>query len=264
MAAYSLEIQMPEGIRFALPLAGPLSRCLAFSIDFCIISALATLMEKLLMPWGMFQRDQQMLVMASYIAIWLLYGALAEYFWNGQTPGKWLLGLRVVDSTGLELQFHQIAVRNLVRAADLFPVFGLTGGVTMLCNRRLQRLGDLAAGTVVIRNRQPAVPNVEALVRGRYNSFLEHQLLCARLRQTVPTQAGAIAIEALMRRDLLDDRARVAVFDDLAAYFRTLVEFPAEDTENLSSEQHVRNVVEILYLPGKRTFTQPVVSATAH
>jgi len=122
----------------------------------------------------------------------------------------------------------------------------------MLCSRRLQRLGDIAAATVVIRNRQPAIPNVEALVRGRYNSFPRHQLLCARLRQRTPARAGAIAIDALMRRERLDDRARVAVFDDLAAYFRTLVEFPAEDTEQLSSEQYVRNVIEILFLSGRK------------
>ncbi|HTU44306.1 MAG TPA: RDD family protein [Bryobacteraceae bacterium] len=263
-ARYTLEIRLPEGVTFALPLAGPVSRCLAFLLDFLVISALTTAIQRILAAFVISQQDERALVVAAYIAIWLLYGALAEYFWNGQTLGKWLLGLRVVDAAGLELQFYQVAVRNLTRAIDLFPVIGLAGGITMLCNRRVQRLGDLAAGTVVVRNNQPPVPNIEALVKGRYNSFLQHQLLCARLRQRAPAQAGAIAIDTLMRRDRLDDRARVAIFDDLAAYFCTLVEFPAEDTEQISSEQYVRNVVEILFLSGKRpALAKTAVSITA-
>ena len=251
-AGYTLEIRLLEGVKFALPLAGPVSRCLAFLLDLLVISALTTAIERVIASVDSSRQDERALMAAAYIAVWLLYGILAEYHWSGQTLGKWLLGLRVVDGTGLELQFYQIAVRNLIRTIDLFPVIGLAGGITMLCNRRLQRLGDIAAGTVVVRNRQPSMPNIEALVRGRYNSFLQHQLLCGRLRQRTPAHAGAIAIDALMRRDQMDDRARVAVFKDLVAYLRTLVEFPAEDTEQLSSEQYVRNVVEILFLSGTK------------
>lgn len=252
-APYTLEIRLPEGVTFALPLAGPISRCLAFLLDLLIISGLTTAIQQVLAPLRMLQQDLGLaLVIVLYLAAWLLYGILSEYFWYGQTIGKWVLGLRVIDSTGLELQFYQIAIRNLVRVVDLFPMLGLAGGIAMLSNRRLQRLGDLAAGTVVVRNKQPSIPNVEALVRGRYNSFLPHQLLCARLRQRAPAQAAAVAVDILMRRDQLDDRARVALFDSLAAYFRTLVEFPAEDTDQLSSEQYVRNVVEILYASARK------------
>lgn len=250
---YVLEIRLPEGVSFALPLAGPLSRCLAFLLDLLVISGVTTAIQQVLAPLSALEQDLGLaVIILLYVGVWLSYGMLSEYFWYGQTIGKWVLGLRVVDSAGLQLQFHQAAIRNLVRAVDLFPLLGLVGGISMLLNRRLQRLGDLAAGTVVVRNRQPAIPNIEALVRGRYNSFLPHQLLCARLRQRASAQAAALAAEALMRRDQLDDRARVALFDSLAAYFQTLVEFPAEDTDQLSSEQYVRNVVEILYVPAAR------------
>ena len=250
---YLLEIRLPEGVSFALALAGPLSRCLAFLVDLFVIAGLTTAIQQALAPLRALEQDLGLaLIILLYVAVWLSYGMLSEYFWYGQTIGKWVLGLRVVDSTGLELQFHQVAIRNLVRVVDLFPLLGLAGGVVMLLNRRLQRLGDLAAGTVVVRNRQPAIPNIDALVRGRYNSFLAHQLPCARLRQRAPAQAAALAVEALLRRDRLDDRARVALFDSLAAYFRSLVEFPAEDTDQLSSEQYVRNVVEILCVPAAK------------
>lgn len=255
---YTLEIRLPEGIAFSLPLAGPVSRCLAFLTDLFLISALSTVFEWLIKPLRMVEQDLAVaLMIIFYLAFWLLYGILCEYFWYGQTIGKWLLGLRVVDSTGLELQFHQVAIRNLVRAIDLFPMLGLVAAITMLCNRRLQRLGDLAAGTVVVRNRRPPPPNVEALVRGRYNSLLQHQLLCARLRHLAPAESGAIAVDALLRRDRLADRVRVAIFDGLETYFRSLVEFPEQDTDQLTSEQYVRNVVEILYSRAKKQAAAP-------
>lgn len=253
MTEYTLEIRLPEGVAFSLPLAGPVSRCLAFLIDLAIISALSAGFERLMTPLRALEQDVAVaLIIVFYLACWMLYGMLSEYYWYGQTVGKWLLGVRVVESTGLELQFHQVAIRNLVRVVDLFPMLGLTAGIAMFFNRRLQRLGDLAAGTVVVRNQRPPLPNIEALVRGRFNSLMPHQWLCARLRQLTPAEAGAIAVEALMRRDTLEDRARVAIFDELGTYFRRLVEFPVEDTEQLSSEQYVRNVIEILYSAPKK------------
>jgi hypothetical protein len=73
----------------------------------------------------------------------------------------------------------------------------------------------------------------------------------------VPSEAGAVALEALMRRDSLDDRARVRLFDELAAYFQTRVAFPASETEPITSEQYVRNIVEILYFRGPKASPAP-------
>ncbi len=262
-ASYKLEIRLPEGVLFSLALGGPVSRCLAFLLDMCVISALSTAVEHVIAPIRSVKEDLGAgMLIVFYVAAWLLYGILCEYYWNGQTIGKWLLGLRVVDAAGLELQFYQIAIRNLIRSIDLLPALGLIGGITMLCNRRLQRLGDLAAGTVVVRNRRPTAPNFDALVKGRYNSLLQHQVLCARLRQRVRAQAAGVALEALMRRDRLDDRARVLLFDELSAYFRSLVEFPAEDVDPLSSEQYVRNVVEVLYSHARAQAAARIVPAT--
>ena len=78
------------------------------------------------------------------------YGMVTEWFWRGQTLGKRVLRLRVVDEAGLALRPSQIVVRNLLRAVDFLPVaygFGLTA---MLLDGRFRRLGDLAAGTMVI------------------------------------------------------------------------------------------------------------------
>ncbi len=245
-----LEIRLPEGVTFALPLGGPVTRCLAFLIDVCVISALATAFEQISTVIRFIQQDLGAgILIVFYLAAWLLYGMICEYYWSGQTIGKWLFGLRVMDMAGLELRFYQVAVRNLIRAFDLLPIFGLVGAITMLSNRRLQRLGDLAAGTIVVRMRGATRMNIDALGKSRYNSLLDHQLLCARLRQRVPAPAAALALDALLSRDRLEDRARVLLFNELASYFHSLVEFPADSIDQLSSEQYVRDVLEVLYSP---------------
>lgn len=243
-----LQIRLPEGVLFSIPLAGPVSRCFAFLIDICILSAATTAFETLTTFVRLLHQDIGTgLLLVFYLASWIVYGVACEYLWLGQTIGKWLLGIRVMDACGLRLQLHQVVIRNLIRTVDLFPLFGLIGGLSMVSTRRLQRLGDLAAGTVVVRQRSRASANNFELVRSRYNSFAQYHLLCAQLRQKVPPKAAALALEAIQRRDRFEDRARVALFDDLAAFFQSIVQFPAEASDQLSSEQYVRNVVEILY-----------------
>jgi uncharacterized RDD family membrane protein YckC len=243
-----LRIRLPEGVTISLQLAGPATRMLAFLLDSAIIAATSSLALKTTDLVRFFSEDLAAAIyILGYFLIYLGYGMACEYFWKGQTLGKWMLGLRVMDVTGLELQFSQVAIRNLLRIFDQLPFWGLVGGVAMLASKHRQRLGDLAAGTVVIRERRPEPSDVSGLVRGRYNSFLPHQILCARVRKLAPPEAGATAVEALMRRDRLDDRARVRLFDELAAYFNGLVPFPASDTEQITSEQYVRNIVEILF-----------------
>ncbi|MCE9527749.1 MAG: RDD family protein, partial [Planctomycetales bacterium] len=76
------------------------------------------------------------------------FGGMCETFFNGQTPGKWLLGLRTLTYEGQPISALQAIFRNLMRAADLLmPLLGLT---VMMFNRRFQRLGDLVAGTIVV------------------------------------------------------------------------------------------------------------------
>lgn len=247
-AALTLKVRLPQGVTFSVPLAGPITRCLAFLADMFIVIALLSAFDRILSTIVKVSEDfGSGLIIIGYFAVWTLYGMICEYYWHGQTLGKWLFGLRVIDTAGLQLEFHQVAIRNLVRTIDLLPILGLVGGLAMLSSRRLQRLGDFAGGTVVVRTHRATQPNLQALARGRYNSFLSHQVLCARLRQRVSAPIAALAVEALLRHDTLDDLARLALFEDLANYFRALVEFPPEHTDQLTSEQYVRNVVEVLY-----------------
>lgn len=265
----TLLIRTPEGIVFSQLLAGPVTRFTAWLLDLiCILvvtSAIGTVIGFLtIFSFGVAQAIQAIL----FFVISLGYSMVLEWYWRGQTIGKRVLRLRVVDVQGLRLQFSQIAVRNLLRFIDALPVCYLVGGIACLVSRRAQRLGDFAANTVVIRNPKLTEPDLDQLLSGKYNSFREYPHLEARLRQRVSAAEAGLALQALVRRDQLEPSARVELFSQVAGHFRSKAEFPAEATDGITDEQYVRNVVDVLYRPrtGPRP-TQPVeptdeVSAT--
>ena len=91
------------------------------------------------------------------------YFTLFEAFWNGQTPGKKLFKIRVIQDSGRQITFFESMIRNLLRIVDQFPPLYfvslyLVGVITMACNRQHKRLGDLAAGTLVIHERPTEEP----------------------------------------------------------------------------------------------------------
>ena len=131
----------------------------------------------------------------------------------------------------------------------MLPAFYLVGGLACLFNPRAQRLGDLAANTIVIRTPPLVHPDLDQILPGKFNSLRAHPHLAARLRQRVAPQQAGLALQALLRRDQLETQARVELFEQLADYFQTLVEFPPDSTEGLSDEQYIRNVVDVLFRP---------------
>lgn len=243
-----LEVRTPEGIVFTLPLAGPMRRMLAMWVDTCVVSLLTYLANTILTVLQLFGEDMAGgVTMVAGFAIFVLYGILSEYYGNGQTLGKRLLRLRVLDAEAKAPTLSQIVVRNLVRIADTLPAMYLLGGIATLVTRNQQRLGDLAARTVVIRMDAESAADWSQIFRGKFNSMASQLHLAARLRQRTDPRIAAIALDAILRRDELDPEARVQLFSQLAGYFRPLVTFPAETVEALSDEQYVRNAVEILY-----------------
>jgi uncharacterized RDD family membrane protein YckC len=243
-----LLIRTPEGITFAQTLAGPMPRFLAWSLDAMVIFGLGLATSMIFGLLGVLNPDfaQAMGVLAFFV-VSIGYGILLEWVWRGQTLGKRLLRLRVVDAEGLRLQLNQVVIRNLLRFVDMLPMFYLVGGIACFASRRSQRLGDLAANTVVVRAPKRSEPDLDQLLAGKYNSLRQYPHLEARLRQRVsPTQAS-IAMRAVLRRDSLEPAARVTLFAELAEHFRALIPFPADAVEGMPDEQYVRNVVDVLY-----------------
>jgi uncharacterized RDD family membrane protein YckC len=244
-----LTIRTPEGVTFNLVLAGPISRSLAWLLDAAAIIAAAMVLIAVLSALGKLSADiSGAIFLVAMFVVNLGYAMVLEWFWNGQTLGKRLLGLRVMDVRGLRLQPYQIIIRNLLRVVDSLPAVYLIGGLTSLFNRYAQRLGDLAANTIVIRERRVVEPDLDVILeKVHYNSLRDYPHLAARLRQQAAPEEAELALQALMRRDALTPEARVALFEELAAHFRQKVTFPQEALEGVSDEQYVRNVVDVLF-----------------
>jgi len=243
-----LLVQSPETIVFPLLLASPVTRFLAWSIDCGCIMVVCYAVSAALALFALVSPDlASALIVLGYFVISVLYGVVLEWFWRGRTIGKRLFRLRVMDAHGLRLQFSQVVIRNLLRPVDKLPIFYMVGGLSCLFHRCNQRLGDLAANTIVIRTPQIHEPDLDQLLAGKYNSFRDHPHLTGRLKQRVSAGEAGVAVQALMRRDQLEAAARVQLFGQIADHFRHILRFPQEATDGLTDEQYVRNVVDILF-----------------
>lgn len=246
---HEIVIHTPEGVAFSLPLAGPFSRFLAWLLDiFCIMVAGNILLVFVNMLAAIHQGLSQAVYILLYFVLSIGYAMALEWYWHGQTLGKRVVGLRVMDIRGLRLHPGQIIIRNLLRAVDILPLCYLLGGVICLLTRNGQRLGDLAGNTIVVRASRMTEPRIDRiLAKTRYNSLREHPHLVARLRQRIGPGEADLALRALARRDELDPDARVALFKSMSDLFKGKVAFPEEAVANVSDEQYIRNVVDLLF-----------------
>jgi uncharacterized RDD family membrane protein YckC len=156
-----ISVATPEGVTLEATLAGVGSRFAAGLIDqllrLAVIFALMATMAALGAS-GVVGDDAGGLAVAGLIVVLFLvqfaYDVLFETLAGGRTPGKRWTGLRVVKVGGAPVGFLASVVRNLVRIVDALPVFYLVGMLAILFTRNNQRLGDLAAGTIVVRDRR--------------------------------------------------------------------------------------------------------------
>ncbi|WP_309385135.1 RDD family protein [Cerasicoccus frondis] len=244
----SLVVETPEGVRFTMTLASPVVRLLALAIDLMIIMTLLIVMVLVfsLMSIVIMELAGALFLLA-YFALSVGYFWLLEWAWRGQTVGKRIFKLRVVDAHGLKLHNDQIVLRNLLRFVDSLPGLYFLGGCVSVLNRRYQRLGDIAAGTVVVRQKPPRQPDLSSLPENKFNSLREHPHVEAVLRQRIPPELAMLAFQALLRREQLEPAARAKVFAELLDAFKTRVKLPEDVVFGLSDEQIIRNCVESLY-----------------
>lgn len=233
-------IATPENITFGYEVAGIGSRFIGALVDTIIIAMLLLLINLLVAVAlgyvaddggfrGDFEADPGWLaglVIALYalfnFAIIWGYFIFFELGWHGQTPGKRLAGTRVVRLDGSGAGFLEVAIRNLVRIVDFMPFAYAVGFVTMFFNRNARRLGDFAAGTLVIRQQReirldqlghssqqafpalgaapasavPAVPNIRRLTADEYQlvcDLLDRQMRGRLAPDMVPRVALALA-----------------------------------------------------------------------
>lgn len=149
-------IVTPEAVLLEFAVAGLGSRSLAFLVDLGIRAALLWVVFLGTAAGGV-AFDETVLVVVSIAAAFaalLVYPALTETVWNGRTPGKMAMGLRVVTIEGAPVRFRHAAIRSALGLVDFLLGAGTLAILSALATRQSQRLGDLAAGTIVIRERQ--------------------------------------------------------------------------------------------------------------
>ncbi|MBS2014990.1 MAG: RDD family protein [Deltaproteobacteria bacterium] len=153
----AVAIETPEHIVFHHRLAGPARRAAAHLIDLVLCyTAVAVLVAVVLLSTqastdelGSSAKAGMGIVLVALFVVQWVYFVVWEAL-RGASPGKRWLGLRVLTTTGRSIGWRGAALRNLLRAADLFPVGYLTGVIAVAATRRFQRLGDLVAGTIVV------------------------------------------------------------------------------------------------------------------
>lgn len=156
-ASDDLVVSTPERVAFQYEIAGIGSRFLAQFVDVLIIGVIQVVITiGAAAVAGLFNAGQ----LAALIEVILTFVLIAGYFliseaaWNGQTVGKRAVRLRVVGDHGEPLTIAQAVIRNLIRVVDFLPALYAVGILTMFSNRRAKRLGDFAAGTLVVRDRE--------------------------------------------------------------------------------------------------------------
>jgi uncharacterized RDD family membrane protein YckC len=220
-------VATPEGIELTLRLAGPVPRALAWSVDFLLRAAVVLVVMMIASRFG--RAGMGVVLIAAFFVEWLL-PAWFEAMWSGQTPGKRLFRLAVLNDDGTPVRWPGALTRNLLRAADFLPFLYGVGLITMLMNRDFKRLGDLAAGTVVV--------------------YQAEKVAAARAIPQAPPQPPPLSLSPEEQRAVLDLAERSATFT--RERFEELAEIPTPLVGRAVRDAAATRMLSIAnYLAGK-------------
>jgi uncharacterized RDD family membrane protein YckC len=236
-------VRTPENVVFEHELASIPARALAWAADVLVMAALVLGSLRLVEMLG---GSTGFATAIGFVAVFLVqwwYGALLEWWLGGQTVGKRWVGLRVLDTRGLRIGFVAAVVRNLLRIVDLLPGLYLVGGVSAWIDPWGRRLGDLGAGTVVVRERRLPPPTAMVAVSERHNSFaLDPLVRLAVRRVTAPERDAMVALG--LRREWLPPSVRHALFARLASHLEARLGVPRPP--HFSPEKYVLHLTSVV------------------
>jgi uncharacterized RDD family membrane protein YckC len=225
----TVEVETPEHVRFRFHVAGPTRRAWAYLIDLLVrVGALLTIEILMVLAAGTHLPFSASIVSSgTLLSLFLLewgYFIVFEVGWNGTTPGKRALKLRVVKMGGYPLSFTDAVLRNLLRTVDFLPVGYLLGLLAMSWDGRFMRLGDRAAGTMVViedpvRVAPPIMLDPPA-TKAELETFPHHVVLNLSERE---------AIELLLRRRDLSSARRRELADTVAPLFARRLNMKTSD-----------------------------------
>ena len=251
-AKETLKIQTPEHVGFRYVLAGLGTRSTAFALDttfrflvvlfiFLAVSLLAHWLPTL-DPTGVFAALPKTWLLAlavlAYGIVDLGYFLVFEALWSGQTPGKRLQKLRVIKVNGQPIGWLESSIRNILRAVDILLGFYPLGLLVMFLSSRSQRIGDYAAGTVVIVERRRKVPMDGTRLRSLAKVNLpELELHISSLQ---PKQYQIIR-SFLQRREAMDNSHRRELARTLVQ--RLMKKWPIPARPDISDEDFLEEIV---------------------
>lgn len=225
----TVEVETPEHVRFRFRVAGPTRRAWAYLLDLLVrIAILLALEIVLVLVTGRHLRSAKAILSGgTLLALFLIewgYFVFFETLWNGTTPGKRALKLRVVKAGGYPLSFMDSVLRNLLRTADFLPLGYLLGLFVMSWDSRFARLGDRAAGTmVVIEDPVRVAPPIALDPPPDPTELLAFP---ARVTLSLPERE---AIELLLRRRDLAPARRQELAETIAPVFARRLSVKAGD-----------------------------------
>jgi uncharacterized RDD family membrane protein YckC len=241
----TLDIQTPENVAFGYQVAGIGSRFLASLLDTTIVVLLQVV---ILIVLALIVRSVAGSVFADRISAWVyaIFGLVAAIFywgyyiffemlWNGQSPGKRWVGLRVIRADGTPITLSESLIRNLARLVDFLPAAYGIGIVTMFIDKQSRRLGDLAAGTLVVQDRAPITMQDLAVKRTVHLRPWANVSLEGFPIERLTDNDLSLIEDFLMRRDQLTHREALAVqilntlYQRLGLPLPTLSKLEAED-----------------------------------
>jgi uncharacterized RDD family membrane protein YckC len=239
MAFADYRVLTPERVSLQYDIAGIGSRGAAALIDVLIQTAIVLVMllgvgvgaGMALQAAGAASSDLGFVIMY-VIVILALFGVTSGYYilfeiiWSGQTPGKRIVGVRVMRENGYPIRPVDSVIRNLVRIVDSLPVGYAVGVLTMLCNARSKRLGDFAAGTIVVREG----------TRGRLVGA-EPLTVDQPRGPTLRNEDATLVRDFLVRRSGMDRQARDALAARLAGALATRYGLAVEGEPELFLER---------------------------
>jgi uncharacterized RDD family membrane protein YckC len=235
-----IAISTPEGVALDLVLAGLGSRILARLLDSLVQTGVLYVLNTGVTLLAGFTAGGVSgwliaLLLVFYFLSFFAYDIFFEMAWHGQTIGKRAMGLRVVRSGGRRIGFLSSCVRNIVRLVDLMPVGYLVGCVTIFCSKTNRRVGDMVAGTYVVRERVGAKTS-SALAWGSRPSVAPAAVAGWDV-SGVTADELALARRFLDRRLALPPATRWDVSVELAHHLAT-------KARGLPSQSHPEYVVE--------------------
>jgi uncharacterized RDD family membrane protein YckC len=215
----TLQIDTPENVTFGYEIAGIGSRFLAAFVDAILLGIVegiifGTLMAVMLIFEPVINNDLEIWIAAAFSIVGFIffwgYHSFFEILWNGQTPGKRLAGVRVIRLDGTPVAATEILIRNLIRIFDFLPLAYGVGVVTMFVNLNSRRLGDLAAGTIVVHDHRPVSLKELSTWHVASGTALEAQSILPV--EKLDYKDLLLIEDYLARRETLSNRLALAVF----------------------------------------------------